>query len=49
VKTKTFLGIMFLAGTIAGTILGSSIGALFGLVLAYTRDSIPAFSNRREH
>jgi ABC-type xylose transport system permease subunit len=49
VKTKTFLGITFLAGTIAGTILGLSIGALFGLVFAYARDSIPAFSNRRKH
>jgi predicted cobalt transporter CbtA len=32
----------------AGTILGTSIAALFGIVFAYTRDSIPSSSNKRK-
>jgi predicted cobalt transporter CbtA len=32
----------------AGTILGTSIGALFGLVFAYSRNSIPASSNLKK-
>jgi predicted cobalt transporter CbtA len=33
---------------VAGTILGTSIGALFGLVFAYSRNSIPASSNMKK-
>jgi predicted cobalt transporter CbtA len=32
----------------AGTILGTSLGALFGLVFAYSRNSIPAPSNAKK-
>jgi predicted cobalt transporter CbtA len=32
----------------AGTILGTSYGALFGLVFAYSRDSIPASNNKKK-
>jgi predicted cobalt transporter CbtA len=33
---------------LAGTILGTSIAALFGLVFAYSRDSIPGSSNNKK-
>lgn len=33
---------------VAGTILGISISALFGLVFAYTRDSIPGSNNKKK-
>jgi predicted cobalt transporter CbtA len=32
----------------AGTILGTSYGALFGIVFAYSRDSIPGSSNKKK-
>lgn len=32
----------------AGTILGLSIGALFGIVFAYSRESIPTSSNKKK-
>jgi predicted cobalt transporter CbtA len=33
---------------VAGTILGTSIAALFGIVFAYSRQSIPGSSNKRK-